>query len=541
MHRILPVFLFFAFSVAAQAQGSFYKFFPGFETPFITSVYPMHDGLICCFQNQNSTTLEISRRIVKTDFDGNTSWIMVPDSSNYSIQYACEPQPGATILGGFYSISGQFGPQGWGLITRIDENGNVIWAKRATAQTSGGLTGVYSNGQIIYALFTSYSNFSNSQMYSASVIAYDLDGNKLWEVPYGHSGFVTNYYFEGATVAENGDFIGAIDVRGSQNVQVSGIVLTRITPQGVVSWTKHINWHADFSQSTANGVAEGPDGSIYVGCRLMTDQSSIYPNALWIGKFGADGEQLDQRMYSAGTDVGENISGMTATENHLLVYVKRYSPFEAVQRQLDLLAIDYEDLSVFSAKSSEVFVTFESVYGEDPPQLAMGPDGSAYTSAISFCDINQKNYSSIFKWNTDLETGCNSTDVTGIYTDSVSAFTAVDYVNSGFNIPTYANADNINFIHLAVEQAPDFCDGCDISTGLKNISPDPVALFYPNPAKNNIVLRTDIKAFTLSDLSGRIILSDYTQGKQSISIEGIPAGIYLLNLDGLSSKLIIAD
>lgn len=541
MRNFLSVIILVVFSVSAHAQSSFFKFYPGFETPFITSVYPLNDGLIWCFNNQNSTTLEISRRIVKTDFDGNTSWIMVPDSSNFSIRYACEPQPGTLILGGFYSVQGQFGPQGWGLITRLDESGNVIWAKRATAQTSGGLTGIYTNGDIIYALFTSYNNFSGSQMYSASVIAYDLDGNKLWELPFSHQGFVTNYYFEGATVAANGDLIAAIDVRGSQNVQVSGIVLTRITPQGTASWTKHINWHSDFPQSTVNGIAEAPDGNIYAGCRLMTDQSSTYPNALWIGKFDSNGNQLDQRMYSAGLDVGENICGMKATEDNLLVYVKRYSPFETIQRHLDLLAIDYNDLSISSSGSSDTYVVFEDVYGEDPPQMAIGPDGSIYTSCIAFCDLNQKSYSAMFKWNTDLETQCTFTDISDVYTDSVSTFTSSDYTNTGSIVATYANANDINFTQLVVEQAPDFCDGCDISTGVNHFTPDPVALFYPNPASKFIVLRTDVKFYQLSDLSGRLILSGQAMGNYSISIEGIPAGIYLLNLDGRTEKLIIAD
>ena len=541
MKSILPSLFLILFSVQSKAQDRFFKFFPGYENPFITSVYSVSDGLVWCLNNQNTTTFSIERRIVKTDFNGNTNWIMVPDSNNFSMQYACEPEPGVLILGGIYNVQGQFGSQGWGIVSRVDAQGNVVWAKKATAQTSAGFTGIYTNGEVIYALFTSYSSFSGTQMYKAAVIAYDLDGNKLWESLYGHPGLTTNYYFQGATIAQNGDLIAAVDVRGSQNVQVSGIVLTRISPQGIVRFTKHINWHADFEQSTANGVAEGPDGNIYVGCRLMTDQSSNYPNALWIGKFSSDGEQLDQRMYSAGEDVGENIGGMRATETALTVYIKRYSPFETVQRHLDLLAINYADLSVNSVGSTEAFVVFEDVYGEDPPQLAIGPDGSFYSSAIVFCEATQKGKTSMFKWNPNLETDCSINDASGVYSDSVSTFTSTDYTVSPGSVPTYQDAGDIGFVQLTADQAADFCAGCDVSTGLKSVSQNNNALFYPNPASKFIVLRTESLVYSIHDLSGRIIKEGALKGEKQISLSDIPKGMYFIALDGKTSRLLITN
>lgn len=541
MKSFLPALFFILVSLPAKSQDRFFKFFPGYDDPFITSVYSVSDGLIWCLNNQNSTTFSLERRIVKTDFNGNTNWILAPDSNNFSMQYACEPAPGVLILGGFYNIQGQFGNQGWGIISRVDAQGNVVWAKKATAQTSAGFTGVYTSGEVIYALFTSYSIFSGTQMYKAAVIAYDLDGNKLWENLYGHPGLTTNYYFQGATIAQNGDLIAAVDVRGSQNVQVSGIVLTRISPQGVVRFTKHINWHADFQQSTANGVAESPDGNIYVGCRLMTDQSSNYPNALWIGKFGSDGEQLDQRMYSAGEDVGENIAGMKATETELVVYVKRYSPFETVQRHLDLLAIDYSDLSLNALGSTDAFVVFEDVYGEDPPQLAIGPDGSFFSSAIVFCEATQKGKTSMFKWSPNLETECSIIDASGVYTDSVSTFTSVDYTVSPGSVPTYEDAGDIGFVQLTIDQAADFCAGCDVSTNFTNILNDHAGSFYPNPATELVVLRTECMSYNIRDLSGRTIKEGALNGATQISLSEIPKGLYFMTLDGKTSRLLITN
>jgi hypothetical protein len=540
MKTPLHLLVFFLLSFAAKSQETFYKFFPGFETPFITSSFSTSDGIIWCLSNQNSSTLEITRRIVKTDFNGNTSWVLAPDSSNFSIQYACEPQPGILILGGTYTIQGQFGPQGYGLICRVDSDGNVLWSRKSTSQSFAGLTGVYSNGSIIYALLTSYSIFSGTQMYSSAIIAYDLDGNVLWEKPYGHQGLVTNYYFQGATVGENGDLIAAIDVRGSQNVQVSGIVLTRINAQGVAAWTKHINWHSDFPQSAVNGLAEGPDGSIYVGCRLMTDQSSIYPNALWIGKYDESGTLLNQKMYSAGTDVGENIGGMLAGTNELLVYVKRYSPFESIRRHLDLLAINYDDLTIDAAGSTDIEVIFESVYGEDPPQMAEGPDGSIFTSCISFCAANQKSYTSMVKWDINQQTLCSSVDVSAIYTDSVSAFTSSDYANSGFIVPSYSNADDISFISLSSEQASNFCAGCDISTGIESLKPEDSLLIYPNPASTFIRFLNYSGSFVICDLSGRVHLQGNTGADEQISIEGMQSGLYIIRCGEKNTRLIIA-
>jgi hypothetical protein len=527
-------------SKPANCQNQFFNFFPQFESPFMTSAYGLSDGIVWNFNNQNSTTLEIKRRIVKTDFTGQTQWILTPDSSNFSIKYACEPIPGALVLAGSYSVQGQFGPQNWGLITRIDSEGNVIWAKRATAQTSAGFTGVYTNGNIIYALFTSYSNFSNSQAYKAAVIAYDLDGNVLWQTPYSHSGFVSNYFFMAADVAENGDLIAAIDVRGSQNTQVSGIVITRISPTGSISWTKHINWHSDFGQSSVNGLVEGPDGNIFLGCRLMTDQSSYFTNSLWIGKFGADGSELDQRIYSAGEDVGENISGMVTTDQNLVVYVKRYSPFETVVHHLDLLAIDYDNLTVSSLGSTVETVVREDVYGEDPPQLVLAPDGSLFSSLIVFCDESQKSLTSMLKWTSDLETDCNSGEISDIYSDSVSSFSVVDYVNSGGSAATLADA-SIGFIQELADQALSLCNGCDMTTHINGVTNSDSPRFYPNPARDILNLSSEAAYFRISDLSGRLMKQGVLNGSKQIYLNEIPAGLYLLNLDENVSPLMIIE
>ncbi|MEX1189477.1 MAG: T9SS type A sorting domain-containing protein [Bacteroidia bacterium] len=518
-------------------QSEFFKFFPDFETPFKTSVFPMSDGMVWCFQNQNSTTLEIQRRTVKTDFDGETQWIITPDSSNFSLSYACEPAPGVMIFGGSYLVQDQFGPQGWSLVTRLDAQGNVIWAKRATSQTSAGLTGIYSNGEVIYALYTSYSVFCGTQMYRAAVIAYDLDGNLLWERSFGHGGFVTNYYFQAATIADNGDLVAAIDVGGSQNTQVAGIVLTRISSQGNVSWTKHINWQNDFTQSSVNGLAESPEGDIFLGCRLMTDQSSTYPNSLWIGKFSSDGSALDQRIYSAGVDVGENISGMVASENELMVYVKRYSPFETETSHIELIGINYNTLSVGSTGSTLQTSVREDVYGEDPPQLAIAPDGSYFSSSIVQCAETQKSFSSMFKWTPNTFTDCNSFDVSEDYTDSVSTFEVLDYVNSEGSALTHDNAE-VGFTQQEIVQALDFCAGCDVISSNGKMSNQNELSFYPNPAKDFIAVSGDVENYSIMDLQGRIVMEGQLNSAKQISMEGLSPGIFVIKLNQEAFKLI---
>lgn len=519
-------------------QSNFFKFSNDLVGGINTAVFQGNNGLIWYSFSQNSSTLESKNQMIFTDYDGNVQNVIQADSNNRSYSYAAVTPTGETILAGNLAIAGQFGNVGWGLITMLDQNGELLWSKRATANESGGFTGVFTDGEIIYATFTSYNFFSSTQFWNASVIAYDMSGNVLWNRPVGYPGFVSNFYFRASTIAENGDFVGVIDVGGSQNVQATGVVVVRVTPSGEISWKKFINWNTDYSHGSVNGLVEGPDGSIYVGCRLMTDQSSILTNDIWLGKFDSSGILVDQRIYKSGGSVGENISGMSKSDNELLVYVRRYSPFESIRNQVSILGIDFQSLEVGMASSSPANISREDVYGDDGPGLVVGPDGSMFTSGVVFCEENLMRYSTMMKWTVDANTACSTEDVSEIYYDSLSTFEAVDFNLSGGSQPQHAN-ETADVVVLTDISFLDFCAGCDISIGLQSPIQKETSDFYPNPSSGLIHFEKPVDSFEISDLQGRLVFRHSKSLVSSFDLTRLQPGMYFVHLNSKSSKLIL--
>lgn len=539
MIRSFLIIACFFFGLSASfGQSNFYKFSNDLVGGINTAVFQGNNGLIWYNFSQNSSTLELSRQMIFTDYDGNVQKVIEADSSNRSYNYAAVTPTGETILTGNLGIAGQFGNVGWGLITMLDQNGELLWSKRATANESGGFTGVFTDGEIIYATFTSYNFFSSTQFWNASVIAYDMSGNVLWNKPVGYPGFVSNFYFRASTIAENGDFIGVVDVGGSQNVQATGVVVVRVTPSGEISWKKFINWNSDFSHSSVNGMVEGPDGSIYVGCRLMTDQSSTFTNDLWIGKFDSSGILVDQRIYKSGNDVGENISGMSKSENELLVYVRRYSPFESIREQVNILGIDFQTLEIGTASSSPAQIGREDVYGDDGHSLVVAPDGSMFTSGVVFCEQNLKSYSTMMKWTVEANTACSSEDVSEIYYDSLSTFEAVDFNLSGGSQPQHAN-ETAYVVVLTDISFLDFCAGCDVSIGLQSPMQEETADFYPNPSSGLIHFEKPVDSFEITDLQGRLVFRHSKGLVSSFDLTHLQQGMYFVHQKSKSTKLIL--
>jgi hypothetical protein len=529
--------VFFGLS-ASFGQSNFFKFSNDLVGGINTAVFKGNNGLIWYSFSQNSSTLESKNQLIFTDYDGNVQKVIQADSSNRSYRYAAVTPTGETILAGNLGIAGQFGNVGWGLITMLDQNGELLWSKRATANESGYFTGVFTDGEIIYATFTSYNFFSSTQFWNASVIAYDMSGNVLWNKPVGYPGFVSNFYFRASTIAENGDFIGVVDVGGSQNVQATGVVVVRVTPSGEISWKKFINWNSDFSHSSVNGLVEGPDGSIYVGCRLMTDQSSTFTNDLWIGKFDSSGILVDQRIYKSGGSVGENISGMSKSENELLVYVRRYSPFETIRNQVSVLGIDFQSLEIGTASSSPANISREDVYGDDGPGLVVGPDGSMFTSGVVFCEQNLTRYSTMMKWTVDANTACSTEDVSEIYYDSLSTFEAIEFNLSGGSQPQHAN-ETAGVVALTDISFLDFCAGCDVSIGLQSPIQEETSDFYPNPSSGFIHFEKLVDSFEITDLQGRLVFKHSKGLVSSFDLTHLKPGMYFVHLKSKTSKLIL--
>src|ERR1051326_7825407 len=153
--------------------------------------------------NANAGTEDIF--IAKFDAAGNVIWAIRAGGTNDDFVYSINSDAGGNIFitGGFQSSAIPFGnitlvnTGGWDtFIVKYDPNGNVLWAKGATASGNDVGTSVSSDpngnaiitgwfqGAITFGPFTLANNGSGNLF----VVKYDANGNTLWAKRAGGAG-----------------------------------------------------------------------------------------------------------------------------------------------------------------------------------------------------------------------------------------------------------------------------------------------------------------------------------------------------------------
>jgi hypothetical protein len=529
-------------SFGLEAQSNFFKFFPETDHFVHSSVSATPDGALLNYFSQD--TEEGNRNaFVRIDIEGNPIWRISTGDSAYSYFSAYTLSDNSMVLGGGISIPGQFGSTGWGLVTYVNAQGEVQWSKRVTASTGMGVSNVISDGEKIFVTMASYSWISSTQYWKSTLLAYDMQGNLLWTRGYAGAGLFTNYHFRYLTLTAGGDLLGAIDVGGSQNNQTRGVILTKVSPSGDLIFSKYVEIPIDGSSVSVNGLVESLDGDYFLALRLIPQSQSAYQTTAWIAKFNDEGTLLSQKTLSAGVDVGEEVAGLSVDNSGLVLHVRRYSPFETITRSVDLLSISEEDLSIQDAQSIEFGFTRESVYGDDLPSIIRNSEGSFFTSTGFFCEATSTSYPGFIKWNVDYETACSTAEVTSIYTDSVTTFTTVDLGEQ--TGPTLSHgSSSIVLTNEAMPITANFCDGCDNPTGIKEQIESKGFSVFPNPNAGSFVVQmpcSEKQQYQIFDLQGRMIQSGQVGNAESINIQHLERGIYLLKVAEQSTKIILTN
>jgi len=65
---------------------------------------------------------------------------------------------------------------------------------------------------------------------------------------------------------------------------------------------------------------------------------------------------------------------------------------------------------------------------------------------------------------------------------------------------------------------------------------------YPNPTKTQFTVdlpNDDSKALRITDMFGKLVMSDNLNGMKTIDVSQLPAGIYIVTIDGNTKKLVI--
>jgi hypothetical protein len=120
-----------------------------------------------------------------------------------------------------------------------------------------------------------------------------------------------------------------------------------------------------------------------------------------------------------------------------------------------------------------------------------------------------------------------------------SNLSIVDSVNFGAQTTDMGFARNPNGTGSFVIQSPTF-NTFNSATGLEESGRQTSFNFFPNPASEQLILETKQPTrITLQNSLGQIIMEILVNGKQSLSIQGIRAGIYFLQSSTETHKLLI--
>ncbi len=118
------------------------------------------------------------------------------------------------------------------------------------------------------------------------------------------------------------------------------------------------------------------------------------------------------------------------------------------------------------------------------------------------------------------------------------SITLCDYLsdnNAGDNWTLSTSATGVTLNSSLVFGSPGRGDvTCDITTGLSNVSTEVDVEVYPNPVQNEVFVNLKtlgVADVSLLDISGVLIQSStITSGENSISLEGLESGVYMLKI-----------
>lgn len=296
-------------------------------------------GCIWLGYQYDATLTYAQMHVVKTNSAGTILWNRVFDCGIHALPICVVETPGGYLVGGGkynplvgcllkldkqgnllsskeYSASTYIGmiqkvPNGFVLagncnsgifLSRVDTNGNVIWARQYTAAnlTPQSMTPVGNNGFLLVAKVASYTYGMGDV---CQMIRVDSLGNVLWARSYTYS---NSYDIRCVKETPSGDLI------------LGGNVLMRTDMNGNIIWVKVMNTnmsHIYDIQNTADGGFAAITGGYWnidgISLVKLTGQGLVQ----WVQTFGSDHDQAGNLTVTA--DQGFLLSGYHVdNDNH---------------------------------------------------------------------------------------------------------------------------------------------------------------------------------------------------------------------------------
>jgi len=294
---------------------------------------------------------------VKLNSTGQAVWVKQYGGANEEAIASCAQHPaGGWVVCGAFRNTGSFGGsslvssgKGDAFLARLDEDGNVLWVRRAGGSSIdyGKQVGVDRGGNcFLFGEFTTSTTFSGSgatlnavgTRFDLFIAKYSASGDFQWAKSGGgpeydsvYCGAVDlggNAYIGG--IFEKQAAFGAFSFTGAGNPSDSDGVIAKLNPTGDVIWAKQFGQRAgDISTDAINFVTPTSDGSCFVGgtyqLEMVVDSQALptqKSSTAFTGKLDSGGKVQWLRAISIDSIIGAYSSvdrGLATADGGLLV------------------------------------------------------------------------------------------------------------------------------------------------------------------------------------------------------------------------------
>jgi hypothetical protein len=490
-----------------NAQVTFQKVYGGSNLDYCYDMHKTYDGgyvlggISFSYPNPYGKSY-----VVKTDVNGDTLWTASYGDTvggNCDLQYIndlCQlSDSGYLTVGGKKTCDNS----GSGEITRLDKNGNVLWAKKCTPNGEDPYPCIQDKAGnfIVGGYVTGIGAGAND----GCLMKLDANGDTLWSRTYGGTG---NEWFYHIIQTKDGGYMAA-GYTSSFGQGGQDIYIVKTDVNGNLIWSKAYGTAGDeFAfghclQATSDG------GYILTGQVGSGSQSAT---GIFLMKIDSTGNMKWANYYSGAF---AHAVKQTPDKGYAVVGTGDYGTGYHV---------------VLIKTDSTGVMQWSKTYGgsggyEEGWILDLANDGGYVTGGhTSLVAATEQMY--LVKTDANGNSNCNETNP--VITPSVAPFVttnAATIVHEGTNTVSYPFTSQRGTVITTL------CSALGLAEN-KNIPENPG--IYPNPVINNVTLsfgQEEINHIELYDIEGRKLNTFTSSGKEfTFSCSGLAAGLYFIKV-----------
>ncbi|MGZ3918932.1 MAG: T9SS type A sorting domain-containing protein [Bacteroidia bacterium] len=509
---ILVLIIVFGFYLCG-AQSYFQKIYGTALNEYGFSVKQTNDGgfIVCGMQYHDTVNTDVY--LLKTDPQGDTSWIKYYGGSSADIgEHAEQTSDGGFIVIGIASSFGAGSSDVY--LIKTNSSGDTLWTRTygGTASELGHYVKQTSDGGYILAGHTD-SFGTQGDFYLLKINA---NGDTAWTRSYG--GIKHDHAFSVSQTNDNGYIIAGHSLSFGT---MGGFYAIKTNAFGDTIWTKGYGGNGN---SFCYSVEQTLDGGYILGGETECFGAGL-SDGLAI-KLNSAGDTMWARTYGgAGSDFLNCIKQLPGGGYILAGYTDSYGAGGT-----DVLLIKTD---------SNGNILWSNTYGgagdDEASAVELTNDGG-YIITGSTKSFGTGGYD-VYLIRTDSigNSGCSQAIINS---PAINANITVFKVASH----SFAAGGNIgNTQTISGYGANSYLDACSLNSINKIYAAPPSFKIFPNPVTDFITIEGDnsLKEMTLYDALGNIVYKEEEAKKKSvINMNSLSEGIYLLRLNGESARVI---